>query len=92
MIRPTDNFVIIKPIAQTTSHGGIILPTKCGELGTAAVVAVGPGSIDNNGCRIPTECGVYDNVLFLNDHGFELNIEGEKHLLIRADAIVGIIE
>jgi co-chaperonin GroES (HSP10) len=93
MIRPTNNNVIIKPITQTMTPGGIVLPGGWGgDLGTATVVAVGPGIYSDRGDKIDIDLGRGDQVLFMNGHSFELIIEGEKHLLVDANVIVGVID
>ena len=56
------------------------------------VVAVGKGKVDDNGKIIPLDVKVNDLVLFGKYSGSEINIDGEEHLIMREEDILGIIE
>jgi chaperonin GroES len=73
--------------------GGIIIPdTAKGKPQEGKVVAVGPGKWDANGKRIPLEVKKDDCVLFGKYAGNEIKIDGVKHLIVREDDILDIIE
>lgn len=56
------------------------------------VIAVGNGKLLENGQRSKPEVKEGDHVLFGKYAGTEVKIEGEEHLILREDDILGIIE
>lgn len=93
-IRPLFDRVIVKRIEEDVkSSGGIIIPDTAKEKPQRAkVIAVGSGKLLENGKREPIEVKEGDQVLFGKYSGTEIKIEGEEHLILRADDILGIIE
>ena len=93
-IRPLQDRVILKRIAEEEkSKGGIIIPDTAKEKPQEGkVVAVGKGKVDDNGKIIPLEVKVNDLVLFGKYSGSEINMDGEEHLIMREEDILGIIE
>ena len=93
-IRPLQDRVILKRIEeQEKSKGGIIIPDTAKEKPQEGkVVAVGKGKVDDNGKIIPLEVKVNDLVLFGKYSGSEINMDGEEHLIMREEDILGIIE
>ena len=93
-IRPLQDRVILKRIEEEEkSKGGIIIPDTAKEKPQEGkVVAVGKGKIDDNGKIIPLDVKVNDLVLFGKYSGSEINMNGEEHLIMREEDILGIIE
>ncbi|MEK6590497.1 MAG: co-chaperone GroES [Nitrospinota bacterium] len=93
-IRPLFDRVIVKRVEEDlTSSGGIIIPDTAKEKPQRGkVIAVGSGKLLENGKREPIEVKEGDQVLFGKYSGTEIKIEGEEHLILRADDILGIIE
>jgi len=56
------------------------------------VVAVGPGKRLENGKLKALDVSVGDRVLFAKYSGSEVKIEGEEHLILREDDILGVLE
>jgi chaperonin GroES len=56
------------------------------------VLAVGPGSRDDEGKRIPMEVSVGDRVLFAKYGGTEIKINSEKYLIMRESDIMALFE
>jgi chaperonin GroES len=56
------------------------------------VIAVGKGKVLEDGKVMPLEVKAGDRVLFGKYAGTEVKIEGEEHLIVREDDILGIIE
>jgi len=56
------------------------------------VIAVGKGALDKDGRLIPLEVKEGDTVLFGKYAGTEIKIEGEEHLIVREDDILGIVK
>lgn len=93
-IRPLQDRVIIKRIAEEEkSKGGIIIPDTAKEKPQEGkVIGVGKGKLDENGKVVPLEVKVNDRVLFGKYSGTEINIDGEEHLILREEDILGILE
>jgi len=93
-IRPLQDRVIIKRIEEEEkSKGGIIIPDTAKEKPQEGkVVAVGKGKIGDDGKIIPLDVKVNDRILFGKYSGSEINVDGEEHLIMREDDILGIIE
>jgi len=86
--------VIVKRIEEEEkSKGGIIIPDTAKEKPQEGkVVAVGKGKVGDDGKIIPLDVKVNDRVLFGKYSGSEINIDGEEHMIMREDDILGIIE
>jgi chaperonin GroES len=93
-IRPLQDRVIIKRIQEEEkSKGGIIIPDTAKEKPQEGkVVAVGKGKVSEDGKVTPLDVKVNDRVLFGKYSGSEINIDGEEHLIMREDDILGILE
>jgi chaperonin GroES len=93
-IRPLQDRVILKRIEEEEkSKGGIIIPDTAKEKPQEGkVVAVGKGKLGDNGNPIPLDVKVNDRVLFGKYAGSEINIDGEEHLIMREEDILGVIE
>lgn len=92
-IRPLHDRVIIKRIEEEAkTKGGIIIPDTAKEKPQEGrVVAVGPGKHED-GKLIPVEVKAGDKILFGKYSGAEIKLNGEEHLILREDDILGIIE
>jgi chaperonin GroES len=93
-IRPLQDRVIVKRIAEEEkTKGGIIIPDTAKEKPQEGrVVAVGKGKANEDGKIIPLDVKVNDRVLFAKYSGAEINIDGEEHLIMREEDILGVIE
>lgn len=93
-IRPLQDRVIVKRLEEEEkTKGGIIIPDTAKEKPQEGrVVAVGKGKANENGKIIPLDVKVNDRVLFAKYSGTEINIDGEEHLIIREEDILGIVE
>jgi chaperonin GroES len=93
-IRPLQDRVILKRIEEEEkTRGGLIIPDTAKEKPQEGkVVAVGKGKTNEDGKITPLDVKVNDRVLFGKYSGTEINIDGEEHLILREDDILGIIE
>ncbi len=93
-IRPLQDRVIVKRIAEEEkSKGGIIIPDTAKEKPQEGkVVAVGKGKVKDDGTIAPLDVKVNDRILFGKYAGTEINFNGEEHLIMREDDILGILE
>ena len=93
-IRPLQDRVIIKRIEEEEkSKGGIIIPDTAKEKPQEGkVIAVGKGKVNDDGKLIPLDVKVNDRILFGKYSGTEINIDGEEHLIMREEDILGVLE
>jgi len=93
-IRPLQDRVIVKRIAEEEkTKGGIIIPDTAKEKPQEGkVVAVGKGKANDDGKLIPLQVKVGDKILFGKYSGSEIKIDGEEHLIMREEDILGVIE
>ena len=93
-IRPLQDRIIVKRLEEEEkTKGGIIIPDSAKEKPQEGkVIAVGKGKTTEDGKLIPLDVKVGDRILFGKYSGTEIKIEGEEHLIMREEDILGIIE
>ncbi len=93
-IKPLGDRILVKRIKEEErTKGGIIIPDTAKEKPQEGkVVAVGKGKYGDDGKLIPIEVKAGDKILFGKYSGSEVKLEGEDHLILREDDILGIIE
>jgi chaperonin GroES len=86
--------MIVKRIEEEEkTKGGIIIPDTAKEKPQEGkVTAVGKGKVLEDGKIQPLDVKKGDRILFSKYSGTEVNIDGEEHLIIREDDVLGIIE
>ena len=92
-IRPLHDRVLIKrEQEQEKTAGGLFIPDTAKEKPVQAkVIAVGNGKVLENGTVRPLEVKAGDTILFGKYSGSEVKIDGEDHLILREEDILGII-
>ena len=92
-IRPLQDRVIVKRVdEEAKSKGGIIIPDTAKEKPQEGkIVAVGKGKAGDDGKITPLDVKVNDRILFGKYSGTEINFDGEEHLIMREEDILGII-
>jgi chaperonin GroES len=93
-IRPLQDRVIVKRLAEEEkTKGGIFIPDTAKEKPMEGlVVAVGKGKLSDDGKLIKLDVKAGDRILFGKYAGTEVKIDGEEHLIMREDDILGVIE
>lgn len=97
-IKPLGDRVVVAPLSagdkSGQSKGGIIIPETASEERPeqGRVVAVGPGRIDDNGQLIPIGVKKGQTVLFAKYGPEEVEINGQKYLIISESQILAVIE
>lgn len=93
-IRPLQDRVIVKRVAEEErTKGGILIPDTAKEKPMEGkVVAVGNGKILENGTKVTPEVKKGDRILFGKYSGTEVKIDGDEHLILREDDILGVLE
>lgn len=86
-IKPLSNRVLIKRSKAEKTKGGILLPETAQEKPKEGeVIAVGPGSRDEEGALRPLTVKIGDRILFSAYAGTEIkNAEGDEEFLILAE-------
>jgi len=91
--RPIADRVLISPIIDEKTHGGIILPVEDKDAPKKGVVlAVGNGTAQPDGSVIPIDVKVGETVLFSKHAGMDVTINGEHHLVMLANDVLGVAE
>jgi len=93
-IRPLQDRVIVRRLEEEEqTKGGIIIPDTAKEKPMEGrVIAVGKGKVLEGGKVVPLDVKAGDRVLFSKYAGTEVKLEGEEHLIMREDDILGIVE
>ncbi|MFP6686455.1 MAG: co-chaperone GroES [Polyangiaceae bacterium] len=93
-IRPLHDRVIVHRIdSETKTKGGLYIPDTAKEKPIeGTVLAVGNGKILEDGSVRALELKEGDHVLFGKYSGTEVKLDGEEHLILREDDILGVIE
>jgi chaperonin GroES len=93
-VRPLHDRLIVKRLEEEEkTKGGIIIPDTAKEKPIEGkVIAVGKGKIQEDGTKIPMEVKKGDRILFAKYAGAEVKIDGEEHLIMKEDDVLGIIE
>jgi chaperonin GroES len=93
-LRPLQDRVIVKQSeAEEKTKSGILLPDMAKEKPTKGkVIAVGPGKLDDKGK--PMELGVRsgDTVFYGKYSGTDIEVNGDKFVILRETDILGVLE
>ena len=91
--RPLHDRVLVRRIeAEEKTAGGIIIPDNAKEKPSEGeIVAVGDGTRDDDGDRIPLDVKVGDRVLFGKWSGTEVKVDGEDLIIMKESDIMGIL-
>jgi len=93
-VRPLQDRVIVKRVEdkEERSVGGIIIPDTAKEKPQEGlVVAVGPGRRED-GKVVAPDVKKGDRVLFGKYTGSEIKLDGEEHLILREEDLLGVVE
>jgi len=93
-IRPLQDRVIVKRLQEEEkTKGGIIIPDTAKEKPIEGkVIAVGNGKVQEDGKVRPLDVKAGERILFSKYAGTEIKIDGEEHLIMREEDILGVIE
>lgn len=93
-IRPLADRVVIKMLeSEETTKSGIVLPGTAKEKPQVAeVVAVGPGTVLDNGKEIKMEVKVGDRVLMSKYAGTEVKFDGQEYTVLKQSDILAIVD
>ena len=94
-IRPLQDRVLVKRIEEEAekTKGGIIIPDTAKEKPQQGkIIAVGKGKVNDDGKLTPLDVKVGDTILFGKYSGSEVKMNGEEHLIMREEDILGVVE
>jgi chaperonin GroES len=93
-IRPLQDRILIKRVdEEQKTAGGIIIPDSAKEKPQEGrVVAVGNGKVGDDGKVRPLDVKKGDRILFSKYAGSEVKLDGEEHMIIREEDVLGVIE
>lgn len=92
--RPLHDRVVVECVKENTkSAGGIIIPDNAVEKPSEGkILAVGPGTRDENGRLVPLDVKKGQRVLFGKWGGTEVNIDGKDLLIMKETDIMGVMD
>ena len=88
-----DRVIVLRVDEEAKTAGGIIIPDTAKEKPQEGkIVAVGKGKVGEDGKVQPLDVKKGDRILFGKYAGTEIKLEGEDHLILREDDILGVLE
>ena len=92
--RPLQDRVLVRRVEQAAkTSGGVIIPDTAKEKPMEGeVVAVGPGTRDEDGKLHPLDVKTGDRVLFGKWSGTEIKLDGEDLMIMKESDIMGVID
>ena len=93
-LRPLQDRVIVKQSeAEEKTASGILLPDSAKEKPTKGkVIAAGPGKADDNGKIHAIGVKLGENIYYGKYSGTDVEVNGEKFVILREQDILGILE
>ncbi len=94
-LKPLYDKIVVKRFEEQEQKtpSGIIIPDSAKEKPQMGeVVAVGEGKLLNNGQIVPPKVKEGDVVIFGKYAGTEVELEGEKYLVMSEDEILAVVE
>jgi chaperonin GroES len=86
--------VIVKQTeAEAKTKSGIYLPDAAKERPTQGkVISVGPGRLDDKGKAMEIPVRVGDSVYYGKYSGTEIEVDGQKFVILRESDLLGVLE
>lgn len=93
-LRPLSDRVIVKQSeAETKTASGIVLPDSAKEKPTKGkVISAGPGKVDDKGKYMALNVKPGDNIYYGKYSGTDIEVDGEKFVILREGDILGVLE
>jgi chaperonin GroES len=93
-LKPLQDRVIVKQSeAEEKTKSGILLPDTAKEKPTRGkVIAVGPGKLDDKGRPMEIGLRVGDTVYYGKYSGTDVEVNGEKFVILRESDVLGVLE
>ena len=93
-LKPLADRVIVKQTeAEEKTASGIVLPDTAKEKPTKGkIIAAGPGKLDDNGKPIAMNVKEGDIVFYGKYSGTDVEVNGEKFVILRESDLLGVLE
>ena len=93
-LRPLGDRVVVQPTArEEMTKSGIVLPDTAKEKPQeGAIIAAGPGRLDDDGDREPMDVKVGDKVLYAKYAGTEFKVDDDEFLIVSQKDILAVVE
>jgi chaperonin GroES len=93
-LKPLADRVIVKQsAAEEKTASGILLPDSAKEKPTKGkIVSVGPGKLDDHGKAIKLGVKAGDTIYYGKYSGTDVEVDGEKFVILRESDILGVLE
>ncbi|MBI2641557.1 co-chaperone GroES [Candidatus Roizmanbacteria bacterium] len=92
-IQPLFDYVLVKPLQmEDKTPSGIVLPETAKEKHQVGeIMAVGPGTVNDHGMKVPMLVKVGQKVLYKKWGGNEVKVGTEEWLLIEQKDVMAVI-
>ena len=92
-LQPLHDRIVVQRIDEgEVRRGGLIIPDSAKEKPQEGkVLAVGTGTVTEDGTKIPLDVKAGDRVLFGKYSGNEVTLDGEEYLIMKEDDVLGIL-
>ena len=92
--RPLHDRLIVRRLEEgEPKSGGIIIPDTAKEKPQrGTVIAAGNGKVREDGKRVPLDIKAGDLIVFGKYTNQEVELDGEKYLIMREDEVLAVID
>ena len=92
-LHPLHDRILVKRIDEgEVRRGGLIIPDSAKEKPQEGkVLAVGQGTVAEDGKKTPLDVKAGDRVLFGKYSGSEVTLDGEEYLIMKEEDVLGIL-
>ncbi len=92
-LQPLHDRILVKRIEEgEVRRGGLIIPDSAKEKPQEGkVLAVGKGTVNEDGKKTPLDVKAGDRVLFGKYSGSEVTLNGQEYLIMKEEDVLGIL-
>lgn len=92
-LHPLHDRILVKRLEEgEVRRGGLIIPDSAKEKPQEGkVLAVGQGTVAEDGKKTPLDVKAGDRVLFGKYSGSEVTLNGEEYLIMKEEDVLGIL-
>jgi chaperonin GroES len=92
-LQPLHDRILVKRIEEgEVRRGGLIIPDSAKEKPQEGkVLAVGKGTVNEDGKKTPLDVKAGDRVLFGKYSGSEVTLDGQEYLIMKEEDVLGIL-
>jgi chaperonin GroES len=92
-LQPLHDRIVVQRIDEgEVRRGGLIIPDSAKEKPQEGkVLAVGKGTVNEDGKKTPLDVKAGDRVLFGKYSGSEVTLDGQEYLIMKEEDVLGIL-